>query len=144
MISQFLLLPTFRSQAAIVFEIYIVFTFSHAQAYAYASKTDIAFNLVKVIPVPSYEQITMGCSPTYYIPSFVKIGPSVWRRRIFEHGSHVEHSTQISGIKFFHPKMMGWGLQYYIPSFMEIGQPVLEKIFESFLPYRSVVAILAM
>ena len=33
----------------------------------------------------------------------------------------------------------------YIPSFLEIGPPVLEKkIFEGFLPYRGVVAILAM
>ena len=39
--------------------------------------------------------------------------------------------------------MMGGGPQCYIPSFVEIGQPVLEKkIFESFLPYMGVAAIL--
>ena len=41
--------------------------------------------------------------------------------------------------------MMGWSPQWYIPCFVEIGQPVLEKkIFEGFLPYMGVVAILVM
>ena len=41
--------------------------------------------------------------------------------------------------------MMGWCPQCYIPSFMEIGPPVLEKkIFEGFLPYMGVAAILVM
>ena len=41
--------------------------------------------------------------------------------------------------------MMGWRPQCYIPSFVEIGLPVPEKkIFEGFLPYRGVVAILVM
>ena len=34
--------------------------------------------------------------------------------------------------------------QCYIPSFMEIGPPVPEKIFEGFLPYMGVAAILVM
>ena len=39
--------------------------------------------------------------------------------------------------------MMGWSPQCYIPSFVEIGLPVPElKIFEGFLPYRGVAAIL--
>ena len=39
--------------------------------------------------------------------------------------------------------MMGWSPQCYIPSFVEIGQPVPEKkIFEGFLPYMGVVAML--
>ena len=36
--------------------------------------------------------------------------------------------------------MMGWSPRCYIPSFVEIGPPVLEKIFEGFLPYMGVVA----
>ena len=40
--------------------------------------------------------------------------------------------------------MMGWSLRYYIPSFVEIGLPVPEKIFEGFLPYMGMVAILVM
>ena len=41
--------------------------------------------------------------------------------------------------------MMGWSPQCYIPSFVEIGPPVPEKkIFEGFLPYMSVAAILVM
>ena len=41
--------------------------------------------------------------------------------------------------------MMGWSPGCYIPSFEEIGQPVPEKkIFEGFLPYMGVVAILVM
>ena len=32
----------------------------------------------------------------------------------------------------------------YIQRFVEIGQPVPEKIFEGFLPYMGVVAILVM
>ena len=40
---------------------------------------------------------------------------------------------------------MGWSPQYYIPSFVEIGPLVLEKkIFEGFLPYMSIAAILVM
>ena len=40
--------------------------------------------------------------------------------------------------------MMGWSPRCYIPSFVEIGLPVPEKIFERFLPYMGVVAILVM
>ena len=40
--------------------------------------------------------------------------------------------------------MMGWSPQCYIPRFVEIGLPVPEKIFEGFLPYMGVVAILVM
>ena len=41
--------------------------------------------------------------------------------------------------------MMDWSPQCYIPSSVEIGSPVPEKnIFEGFLPYRGVAAILAM
>ena len=43
----------------------------------------------------------------------------------------------------FQQTMMDWTPQCYIPSFVEIGQPVLEKkIFEGFLPYMGVAAIL--
>ena len=41
--------------------------------------------------------------------------------------------------------MMGWSPQCYIPSFVQIGTPVPEKkIFEGFLPYMGVEAILVM
>ena len=40
--------------------------------------------------------------------------------------------------------MMGWGPQCYIPSFVKMSPPVLEKIFEGFLPYMGVGAILVM
>ena len=40
--------------------------------------------------------------------------------------------------------MMGWSPPCYIPILMEIGPPVMEKIFEGFLPYMGVVAILVM
>ena len=40
--------------------------------------------------------------------------------------------------------MMGWSPQCYITSFVEIGLPVPEKIFEGFLQYRGVAAILVM
>ena len=40
---------------------------------------------------------------------------------------------------------MGRSPQCYIPSFMEIGLPVPEKkIFEKFLPYMGIAAILVM
>ena len=39
--------------------------------------------------------------------------------------------------------MMGWSPQCYIPSFVEISLPVpKKKIFEGFLPYIGVLAIL--
>ena len=40
--------------------------------------------------------------------------------------------------------MMGWSPRCYIPSFVKIGLPVLEKIFEGFLPYMGVAANLAL
>ena len=41
--------------------------------------------------------------------------------------------------------MMGWSPKCYIPSFMQIGRPVLKKkIFEGFLPYMALAAILVM
>ena len=41
--------------------------------------------------------------------------------------------------------MMGWSLGCYIPGFVEIGPPIPEeKIFEGFVPYMGVVAILVM
>ena len=41
--------------------------------------------------------------------------------------------------------MMGRSPQCYIPSFVKIGRPVLEKkIFEGFLPYMGMAAILVM
>ena len=36
--------------------------------------------------------------------------------------------------------MMGWSPRCYIPSFVKIGPPVLEKIFEGFLPYMGMAA----
>ena len=40
---------------------------------------------------------------------------------------------------------MGWSPRCYIPSFVEIGLPVpVKKIFEGFLPYMGVAAILVM
>ena len=45
----------------------------------------------------------------------------------------------------FEQTMMGWSPQCYIPSFVEISQPVPEKkIFEGFLPYMGMAAILVM
>ena len=40
--------------------------------------------------------------------------------------------------------MMGSSSRCYKPSFVKIGLPVREKIFEGFLPYMDVVAILVM
>ena len=41
--------------------------------------------------------------------------------------------------------MNGWSPECYIPSFVEIGPPVPEKkIFDGFLPYRGMAAILVM
>ena len=40
--------------------------------------------------------------------------------------------------------MDGWSSRSYIPSFVEIGPPVPKKIFEGFLPYMGVAAILVM
>ena len=40
--------------------------------------------------------------------------------------------------------MMGWSPRCYIPSFVKISPPVPEKIFEGFLPYMGVAAILVM
>ena len=42
----------------------------------------------------------------------------------------------------FEQIIMGWSLRCCTPSFVEIGQIVLEKIFEGFLPYMGVAAVL--
>ena len=44
----------------------------------------------------------------------------------------------------FEQTMMGWCPRCYLPSFVEIHPLVLEKIFEGFLPYMGVAAILVM
>ena len=59
-----LLLPTFRSQAAIVSKISIVFTFSQVQAYV--DKTGLIVKLVKVNPGPSFEKLQSGVLVTTY------------------------------------------------------------------------------
>ena len=56
-----LLLPLFRSLAAIVSEKSTVFTFSYRKAYV--TKFDLAIKWVKVTPGSSFEQFIMGWSP---------------------------------------------------------------------------------
>ena len=75
-----LYLPTFRSQASIVSEKSTVFTFS----YRKVSKFDLVLKYVKVTPGSSFKQTMMGWSPRCYIPSFMKIGPPVLEKKIFE------------------------------------------------------------
>ena len=77
-----LYLPAFRSQASIVSEKSTVFTFSYRKAEV--SKFDLAVKEVKVTPGSSFEQTMMGWSPQCYIPSFMKIGPPVLEKKIFE------------------------------------------------------------
>ena len=89
-----LLLPTFRSLAAIISEKFTVFTFSYRKDYV--TKFDLAVN----------------------------------RSRLLQ-GHHLNN--------------LWWaGPWCYIPSFMKICLPVLEKIFEGFIPYMGVAAILVM
>ena len=77
-----LLLSTFRSLAAIISEKSNVFTFSHRKAYV--TKFYLAVKYVKGTPGSSFEQTMIGWSPRCYIPSFVKIGPPVMEKKIFE------------------------------------------------------------
>ena len=42
----------------------------------------------------------------------------------------------------FEQTMINWSPRCYIPRFVQIGPPVLEKVFEGFLPYMGVAAIL--
>ena len=44
----------------------------------------------------------------------------------------------------FEQTIMDWSPGFHIPSFLEIGPPVSKKIFEEFLPYMGVGAILVM
>ena len=54
-------------------------------------------------------------------------------------------SVKVTPGSSFEQTMMGWSPRCYIPSFVKIGLPVLEKkIFEGFLPYIGVAAILVM
>ena len=53
--------------------------------------------------------------------------------------------VKVTPMSSFEQFMMDWSPQCYIPSFVEIGLLVLEKkIFEGFLPYMGVAAILVM
>ena len=68
--------------------------------------------------------------------------------------SHCNHIAQewLSGcreknilqVDLFEQTMMGWSPRCYIKSFIEISPPVLVKVFEGFLPYMGVAAILVM
>ena len=52
--------------------------------------------------------------------------------------------VKVTPESLFEQTIIGWSLQYYIPSFVEIDLPVPEKkIFEGFLPYMGMAAILA-
>ena len=100
-----LLLPAFRSLAAIVSEKSTVFTFSYRKAYV--TKFDLAVEQVKVTPGSSIEQFMIGWSLRCYIPSFVKISPPVLEKKIFEglftiyeRGSHLGHVTSIMSSDF--------------------------------------------
>ena len=54
-------------------------------------------------------------------------------------------TVKVTPGSLFEQTMMRWSPRCYIPSFVKIGPPVLEKkIFEGFLPYKGVVAILVM
>ena len=95
-----LLLPTSRLLATIVSEKSTFFTFSYRNVYEskrkamnrnwcnqkapYDTKFDLVVKLVKVTPGSSLEQFTMDWSPHCYIPSFLKIGPPVLKKKIFE------------------------------------------------------------
>ena len=67
------------SLAAIVSEKSTVFTFSHKKAYV--SKFDLAVKYVNVTPGSSFDQFM---SPRCYISSFLKIGPPVLEKKIYE------------------------------------------------------------
>ena len=73
---------TFKSQAAIVSKISIVFAFPHVKAYV--SKIDLAVKYVKVILGSSFEQTMMGWSPRWYLPNLVEISLPVLEKKIFE------------------------------------------------------------
>ena len=68
--------------AAIVSEKSTVFTFPYRKAKV--TKFDLAVKKVKVTPGSSFEQAMIGRSPQCYIPAFVKIGPPVLEKKIFE------------------------------------------------------------
>ena len=76
-----LLLPTFRSLAAIVSEKSTVFTFSYGKGQI--TKFDLTVKYVKVTPGSSFEQTMMDRSPRCYMSSFLEIGPLV-PEKIFE------------------------------------------------------------
>ena len=52
--------------------------------------------------------------------------------------------TKVNPGSLFEQTKMGWSPRCYIPSFMEIGPSVLEKMFEGFLSYMGMAAILVM
>ena len=81
-----LLLPIFRSLAAILSEKPTVFIFSHRNACV--TKFNLGVNQVKVNPGSPFIQTMMGWSPRYYIPSFVKIRPPV-PEKIFKGFYHI-------------------------------------------------------
>ena len=77
--------------------------------------------------------------PETFIQNFVQNGPVVSEKIWFEF--LYVHDLGSSFIQ----TMMGRSPQCYIPSFVEIGPPVMvKKIFEGFLPYMGMAAILVM
>ena len=84
-----------------------------------------------------------------FIQNLVKIGKVVSEKIRFEilyvHGLGPRSRNDLD-LQYSHifNKMMGWSPRCYIPCFLKIGPPVLEKIFEGFLLYMGVVAMLLM
>ena len=84
--------------------------------------------------------------------NFRENGPCVSEMKVFTiygRDGHLGHVTSIMCYIFISlylnmVKMAQWFLRKSKFNFMEIGQPVQEKIFERFLPYKGMVAILFM
>ena len=131
--SRCLLLPTFRSLAAIVSEKSTVFTFLYRKAYV--TKFDLALKKVKVTPRSSFEQFMMGWSPRCYIPSFVKIGQPVLEKKIFE--GFLPYMGVAAILVMWpascHQIFISLYLKAFIQNRIQIGTVVSEKIRFKFL-----------
>ena len=70
------------------------------------------------------------------------VSEKIWFEFLYVHNLGPRSSNDID-LQYSHTFMKSISC-LYLPNFVKIGPPVLEKIFEGFLPYMGVAAILVM
>ena len=93
-------------------------------------------NSIRRLLLPTFRSLATIVSETSFVFSFYN-----GNTQITKFDLAVKY-VKVNPGSLFEQTMIGWSHRCYIPSFVEIGLP--EKIFEGFLPYMGMEAILVM